>query len=406
LSVNRCKTLLEQKNNFTMSLNRIFNYFQKQQSEFDELLKELVSIQTYSGNAQSINRFMDDIEKLCTPFNPEIERQKTQAGDILTLTFFPDRKKHIIFLAHADTVKVSDNPIPLRIEHGKLFGNGSFDMKNGICLFYFTLKALQELNIEINRKIQIILTPDEETGSSESMPFLLKRCKGAEAVLLPEPCCPDGGVKVQRKGVAQIRAELTGKAAHSGIEPERGIDANRALTDLISRIDQLLKTYPQVHFNPGIISGGTSINIVSPYSYLEGELRSYSNNSMEKAIQELERLDRIKGVQVKISCRINHPAMEFNEKIRRLYQIAKQGAEQIGYDLPYCFTGGASDGCSLSAAGIPVLDGLGMKGGGAHSENEFVELSDFPFRAAILANLCLVKDFGEKTKEQRAKDKR
>ncbi len=399
MSVNDCNTLLEQKNNFTMSLNRIFNYFQKQQSEFDELLKELVSIQTYSGNAESINNFLDYIEKLFIPFAPEINRHHTPVGDILTLTFYPEKKIKIVFLAHVDTVRVSEKPVPLKIDNGKLFGNGSFDMKNGICLFYFTIKALHELSIEVNREIQIILTPDEETGSRESMPLLLKTCKQVEAVLLPEPCCPDGGVKVQRKGVAQIRAELTGKAAHSGIEPEKGIDANRALTDLILQIDRMLKKHPQVTFNPGIIQGGYKTNIVSPYSYLEGELRSYSNDSMEQAIRELERLDRINGVQVKISFRKNYPAMEFNEKIRRLYQTAKQGAEEIGYELPYCFTGGSSDGCSLSAAGIPVLDGLGMKGAGAHAEEEFVELSDFPYRTAILANFCLVKNFGEENKD-------
>jgi len=379
-------------------MTKIFNFFQGQQNAFVKLLEKLVSYQTYSGNAESINNFLDYIEKLFIPFGPEINRHHTQVGDILTLTFYPEKKKKIVFLAHVDTVKVSENPVQLRIENGKLYGNGSFDMKNGICLFYFTIKALHELSIEVNREIQIILTPDEETGSRESMPFLLKTCKQAEAVLLPEPCCPDGGVKVQRKGVAQIRAELTGKAAHSGIEPDKGRDANRALADLILQIDRMLKKYPQVTFNPGIIEGGSRTNIVSPYSYLEGELRSYSNDSMEKAVRQLEKLDRIRGVQVKINCRINHPAMGFNKCIRSLYQTAKQGAEKIGYDLPYCFTGGSSDGCSLSAAGTPVLDGLGMKGGGAHSENEYVELSDFPFRAAIHANLCLVKDFGEKTK--------
>jgi len=331
-----------------MSIEKIFNYFKKQQHEFVSLLEDLVSFQTYSGEVESINSFLDHLQKLFSLYDPEILRKETPMGDILTLTFFPNQKKKIIFLAHVDTIKVSENPVPVSIKNGRLYGNGSFDMKNGICLFYFTIKALQELTINVNRKIHIILTPDEEIGSRESMPYLLRMCRGAEAVLLPEPCCPDGGLKVQRKGVAPIKAELTGKAAHSGIDPEQGKDANRALVHLILKIDRYLDKYPKVTFNPGIIVGGTRTNMVSPHSYLEGELRSYSNDSLKKAVQELGKIDRIKGVQIKIRGRINHPAMEFDKKNQRLYLIAKQGAEKLNYALPYGSTGGASDGSSLS----------------------------------------------------------
>ncbi len=336
------------------------------------------------------------MEELFRPWKPGKKRKKTLAGDILTLKFFPDQKKRIVFLAHVDTVKVREKPVPVRIEKGRLYGNGSFDMKNGICMFYFIIKALHELKVPVKKTIQIILTPDEETGSTKSMSYLLMICKGAQAVLLPEPCCPDGGVKIERKGIALIRAELTGKAAHSGVDPDLGKDANRALVQLISQIDQFLQNHPQVSFNPGIMGGGSSTNMVSSHSYLEGEMRSYSNEALKKALQELEKMDHIRGVEVRISWCIPHPAMEFKEENIKLYHTAKTWVEKLDYYLPYGSSGGASDGSSLSAAGIPVLDGLGMKGEGAHTEEEYVELSDFPYRAALLANFCLINNFDKK----------
>ncbi|GEM_PF-3599009 len=368
---------------------KILKFFQDREDEFISLIKEIVSFTTYSGERESINKFLEYIQNLFAPFEPQISRIDTPAGDILTMDFFQHKQNRIVLLAHADTVKVSDNPTAVIVKNRRLFGNGSFDMKNGICLFYFLMKSFARLGIEPSNQIRIIITPDEESGSRESMVHILRLCRGAIGVLLPEPCCPDGGVKVRRKGVASIKAELTGKASHSGIEPEKGIDANRGLASLIFEIDRIVEAHSDLTFNPGVIKGGSKTNIVSPRSILNGELRSYSNKILKAASKEIEKIDRIGKVGVKIKCEVNHPALEFNDKNRHLYNIAKRCAERIGYDLPACSSGGGSDGSSISAAGIPVLDGLGMKGGGAHAENEYIELSDFPFRAAIITTLCM-----------------
>jgi len=369
-------------------LKKQLSYFESQSKAFEKLLWKLVSFETYSGDKIKINKFLDFLEKLFSEFNPHISRIATPEGDILLLSFFGENNHPIALLSHVDTVKVSQEPIEIRQEGNTFYANGCYDMKSAIALFYFVMKAIQKFKLKLDRQIKIIFTPDEETGSKFSKNHLLKECHHARAVILPEPPCPDGGVKTRRKGTAYLKAELTGKAVHSGIEPEKGKDANRGMTKLIERIDKILKEFPDVSFNPGIISGGQRINIVSPFSVMEGELRSFSTTMLLKAINKINSIDCLMGVKIKILSEIVHPALDFNSKNKRLYKIAEKVADSINYKLTTGSSGGGSDGSSLSAAGIPVIDGLGIKGEGAHSENEHINLSDFPYRASIILGLC------------------
>ena len=365
----------------------LLDFFRSQNDMFVGLLKQFVSMQTYSGEVERIDLFMDEIEGLFKEFCSDATRIPTDNGDILTLSFFPEKNETVVWLAHADTVQVGESFPSVKIENDRFYGNGSFDMKNGIALFYFALKAFHELEVESNKQVRLIFTPDEEIGSKGSREFLSRACRGAKAVLLPEPCCPNGGIKTRRKGIATVRARCAGRAAHSGIEPEKGKDANRALVGLVNQIDAVLSDFSDVSFNPGLLSGGVRVNIVSPESRFEGELRSFSNDSLKKALDVIQGIRRVGDVDVNISVEMCHPALEFDEKNQRLYGIAKKIAEEMDYDLPSCESGGGSDGSDLSDEGIPVIDGLGMRGGGAHSAEEYVELSDFPYRAALIARL-------------------
>jgi glutamate carboxypeptidase len=234
-----------------------------------------------------------------------------------------------------------------------------------------------------------VFTPDEETGGAESLPVVAEICGGTRGVILPEPSCPDGSLKARRKGVAAIEAILSGLAAHSGIEPEKGRDANRALGHLIREIDHGIAEIGEVTFNPGIISGGVRTNVVAPRSRLEGELRSFSNRKLASALDWLAGLRDIGGVEVTMTTRLVHPALEADEKNSRLADIARAVADSLGQPLKCGSSGGASDGSTLSARGIPVVDGLGMRGGGAHAKEEFIEMNDFPFRAALITGLCM-----------------
>ena len=362
-------------------------YFEKRSESFSDLLRSFVMSPTPTGDAKQINRFLDGLEERFSRFGTTVQRTHTEKGDILHFSIYPEKLSTIVLLAHVDTVPVSSGPPEVRIEGDRMFGPGSYDMKNGIALFDFVLQAFKDLNIPPQHAIHLIFTPDEETGSHASSEYLLKACRGAAAVILPEPSCPDGGVKVRRKGVASIKAQIFGKAAHSGIEPEQGKDANRGLSELIRMIDGIVKQHREVHFNPGLVSGGRAVNIVSPESTLDGELRCFSTEVLAEAVKAIGKINRIGDLDVRMTVRIEHPALESNEKNSRLVDIARRIAGELGAGLTTCATGGASDGSDLSNAGIPVIDGMSMRGGGAHSVDEFVDLSDFPFRAALFTRL-------------------
>lgn len=374
--------------------NDIAAYFNSRETDFISLLEKLVSCQTYSGRIENINRFLDSLVQLFSEFSPLITRRQTEKGDILCLTFTPTGKRStgerfLVLLAHSDTVKVGEPPAVVRIADNRFYANGCYDMKSGIALFYFALKAHKHFDLHSDKRIKIIFTPDEETGSAASLPILLEECRGADAVILPEPCCSDGGVKTRRKGIASIQAGLTGKAAHSGIEPGKGIDANRALAKLIDKIDQITGTIGEVSFNPGIIKGGAAVNVVSPTACLEFELRSYADDLLEKALLEISGIKNVAGAACAVATRDKRPALEFDDKNKRLYEIAKKIALALNYNLLAGESGGGSDGSFLSAAGIPVIDGIGLKGGGAHAPGEYIEIKDFPFRATLVSTLCL-----------------
>lgn len=374
--------------NRAMNTAALFSYFGEQTKLFVETMLRLVGFRTYSGETENINRFLDHLDELFSEFDPRVSRVETEAGDILDLAFFTDRRDSVVFLAHVDTVNVSGFSPVATVDGDRFCGNGSFDMKGGIALFYFAMKAIRHFGADPGRSIRIVFTPDEETGSAASMPYLLEHFRNARAVILPEPCCPDGGVKLRRKAIASVEARLTGRAAHSGIAPEKGLDANRALARLIARIDERVSSYPEMTFNPGIVSGGSKTNIVAPESRISGEIRTFSNGDLRSVLAGLEEISEIDGVRIRFENRCNHPALEPTERNRDLFQTARRILEPLGYTLSECSSGGASDGSSLSAAGIPVLDGIGLKGDGAHAEGEFIRISDFPFRATLLTRLA------------------
>lgn len=372
-----------------MVRSRLFSHFKNQEKEFVKLLKTLVSFRTFSHEKININIFVDYLDELFSEFNLEKERLKTTEGDILSLTSSGQKETFVVLLAHMDTARVSDSLSSIEIKGNRFYGNGCFDMKSAIAIFYFFLKALKDMKIDLKKKIKLVFTPDEETGSKVSKTFLLNACQNSQAVILPEPCCANGGVKIKRKGVVEFKAEIKGEATHSGGDEVNKHDANRALIEFFFNIDKIMKKYPEVTFNPGLLSGGVGTNIVSPFSVLKGEFRSHSTEILEDLLTEIKEIKHIDDLTVNVETELVHPAMNPTTESLKLYHLAKKIARSLDYSLPACSTGGASDGASLAHAGIAVIDGLGIKGGGAHSLKEYIEISDFAFRVTLLTSLCL-----------------
>jgi len=373
-----------------MNYQKLHNYYENKKQEFTSLLTQFVEIQTYSGETENINIFLDFLLNLFSKYEPKIKRIETNGGDILILDLFNDKEGQIIFLSHVDTVRVSEDKVNCSLDENKLYGNGSYDMKAASAIIYFVIDYLCQNQSEINNSIRLIFTPDEETGSQYSMEHLIKLCNNAQAVFIGEPSCNGGKVKLKRKGVLHINIYILGRSAHSGIEPEEGIDANKELLAVLNKIYLIISKYPSIHFNPGIISGGVKKNVVSPDSFLDAEMRSFSNHDLQNAMNEIKNIKPDSEAIINIDTFINKPALEMTDTNYNLYLIAKEIASHLSVDLGYCSTGGASDGSNLGAVGIPVLDGLGIQGGGAHTTWEHIDIDDFPFRAALYTGLSTI----------------
>ena len=142
-----------------MDYQRLIQYFKTENKHFIDYLKNLVSYQTYTLEVERINHFVTQLQESFEKFQPLVTNTPTENGDILTLTFYPEKADFIVLLAHMDTVKVTEKPMPVTVEKNRLVGNGCYDMKNAIALFYFVIKALQELSLGINKQIKITFSP-------------------------------------------------------------------------------------------------------------------------------------------------------------------------------------------------------------------------------------------------------
>ncbi len=277
---------------------------------------------------------------------------------------------------------------PLRIEGTHAFGPGAFDMKAGIVLCVLLARAVKEGVVTPCGPVVCLFSADEETGSPASRPSIEEKARSARYVLGLEPCNPDGGAKTSRKGVGRIVLEVEGVPAHTGIDPERGVNAIEELAAQILAVKHLQDSAAGTTVQTGLIAGGVAKNVVAPRARAEIDVRvptAAEWERIESASLSL-RLRNPKAI-LRVDARLTHPPMVRTEATVSLHAQARRVAQEIGFDLPEGGTGGGSDGSHCAALGVPVLDGLGVEGEGAHAEGERVRIDRIAPRAALLAGI-------------------
>lgn len=303
-----------------------------------------------------------------------------------------------LLLGHCDTVwdiGTLENDIPLKIEGDLLKGPGAYDMKAGIAQMIFALKALRELEIDPPLTPVVLITSDEELGSDDSVKLIRSLAKKAGRVLIPEPSYGDSGaLKISRKGVGRYDIRITGKAAHSGLEPEKGISAVVVLADVIRELNALNDFPRGVSVNVGKVSGGTRENVVPASSRALVDVRVRTTADavrIDGAIRSLK--PSLPGAAIEVTGGIDRPPMERTEANLRLWRTAGKIGKELGLDLEGVESGGASDG-NFTSEFAATLDGLGAVGGGAHALHEFIRLDKVTERTALLA-LLIAAEAGE-----------
>lgn len=300
------------------------------------------------------------------------------------------REAGTLLLGHIDTVWPAGTlaTFPFRIQGDRATGPGVFDMKAGVAVALAVLAALaREARPPA---VSLLLLPDEETGTTASRELLLSVARRQRRVLVLEPSL-DGAAMIARKGTGLFHLSFTGKAAHAGLEPEKGVSALSELALFVMFADTLGDPARGTTVTATLARAGTAVNVVPEKATVSVDTRVWTPTEaarVEAAVRGYKSVDP--RVFVSVEGGFDRPPMEPTPGAQALYERARGIAGGMGFELAAARVGGASDGNLTAAAGVTTLDGLGPLGGGAHARNEFVVLSDLPRRAALLAALVAV----------------
>jgi glutamate carboxypeptidase len=367
--------------------------------DFVEALREMVSIDCGSYSPEGVNRVADLCESRFKDQGWAVERTphrpgagERRLGDLLVGRLEGSGGKNTLLVGHTDTVFDDGTAAerPFRIEAGTAYGPGVSDMKGGLLTGFFAVEALREVGFEGFGTITYVCNPDEEIGSPFSGPVIRELAPQHDAALVLEGARANGDIVSARKGVSDYVIEVTGRAAHAGVEPEKGRNALLEAAYKIIALQGLNGRWPGVTVNVGLIRGGTRPNVVPAACELHVDLRSPRGETLDEADAEIRAICAASTVpDTSATVRANgwHRPMEKKEGGAELAAIAIGVADELGFELRDAATGGASDANTTSAAGVPTLDGLGPVGGDDHAPAEWLDLASVVPRVSLLAGI-------------------
>jgi glutamate carboxypeptidase len=308
----------------------------------------------------------------------------------------------ILLIGHLDTVFPDGTAAerPFRVDDGVAHGPGVTDMKSGLLAGLYAIRGLRTLlgggegggaRLPFAR-LTFVANPDEEIGSPVSTPVIRRLASEVDVCLVLECARANGDIVSSRKGNLSLRLAVHGRAAHAGVEPEKGRSAILAAAHLIVALHALNGRWPGVTVNVGVVEGGTRPNVVAERATLEVDVRAVTRETLvaaEGAIRELAAAPAVPDVRIEVEETARHWPMERLERSGRLVDLAVEVAARLGFALHDAATGGASDANTTAGLGVPTIDGLGPIGGLDHSPEEYLEVGSIVPRTALLAGLLL-----------------
>ncbi|CAN5731648.1 M20 family metallopeptidase [soil metagenome] len=367
-------------------------------TEFLDLLRELVRIETPTGDLAGAERFVAHLRAVLEGDAWAVETDEREGVGALLVARMAGRtdSESTLLLAHYDTVHDVGTleRSPWRVEGDVAYGPGALDMKAGIAAAIVALRALHAVGGTPAGRVTLLVTSDEETGSHASRERIEREAGEHDRVLVLEPSRDDGALKLGRKGVADFHLTFEGRAAHAGLAPETGASALVELARAALTIADLGDAAAGTTVNPTVARSGQATNVIPDHARLSVDVRL-------PTMVEAERVEgAIRGyvphdpeIRVRIDGGVNRPPMEATVGNRRLLARAQAIGATWGWSVESAVVGGGSDGNFTSALGVATLDGVGAVGGGAHTLGEHVRVGETLDRVALVANL-LASDTG------------
>jgi glutamate carboxypeptidase len=374
--------------------SRLFSHFEERRAKMLEFIRWLVEQESMSREAEAITGLAENFSERLIQLGASVELFKdAKFGATLRARFNKSENadaKQLLVVGHLDTVWPLGTLAlrPFQIDGDKAYGPGIFDMKAGITIATFAIATLREFGRKTHRPVTFLMTCDEETGSHFSRPLIEEEAGRSYAALVLEPPVPGGSIKTARKGVGEFELIVRGRSAHAGNDIRKGVSAINELANQILAINQLADFARGTTLNVGVVRGGVLSNVVAAEARASIDMRYQvieEGRRIEEAMAALR--PTLDGAQLEVKGGINRPPLLRTEKTAALFAHAKELATEIDYELKEASVGGGSDGNFIAAMGVPVLDGLGVDGEGAHAEHEHIIISDIARRATLLARL-------------------
>ncbi|MBT2757850.1 M20 family metallopeptidase [Mesobacillus foraminis] len=376
-----------------MRVEEVLKQLLEKQQDSLTLLKKFVEAESFSHDKEGINKLIGILKRVFEVFPVEIEEvEEQEIGNHLKITW-GQGPRQITILSHLDTVypRGTLGSMPFRFEDGKVYGPGVYDMKASYVMMYHLFNLLEDMGpLPSDIKILWLLTSDEEVGSPHGKTLVMGEAARSEAVLVLEPSGHGGALKTARKGGGKFTIEVQGIAAHAGVNPEDGANAIEELCRHLINITGFADPSIGTTINIGEIKGGTLFNVVPEHASAEVDVRVLEHEEGERVEQAFRNLSSFNAkTRLTVKGSMYRPPMPRSEETKRLFHVASKVGEQLGLSLTEVTTGGGSDGNFAASAGAPVLDGLGVVGGFAHSPDEYLWLDSLEERTALLYGIIL-----------------
>ncbi len=377
-----------------MDPQSLLGYFKARQDAMLDVIRQLVIQETPSSDKPRLDAFAEFLTQRLRGAGATVELIPSVQGSHVVARFSQgagaaSAAKPALILCHYDTVWAVGSLAthPYRIEAGKAYGPGIFDMQTSLMLAEFALHAVRDLALTLPRPVTILITSDEEVGSPTSRALIEAEALQSDYVLVMESPLPGGVLKTSRKGGGGFTLEITGRAAHAGVEPERGISAIQELAHQTLKLHSLTDMAQGSTVNVGVVEGGTVSNVVAAQARAKIDVRAWTQAEADRLSTAILGLTPVTpGATLRVSGGWNRPPLE-RSATAALFAKTQVIARDLGLELSEGGTGGGSDGNFTGALGIPTLDGLGVPGHGAHADHEHIEVDQIAGRAALLVAL-------------------
>jgi glutamate carboxypeptidase len=376
--------------NHDLNSENILIYLQQHQQDFFNMLQNFVELESPSHeNKEAADKCCSFLEKAFTELGFKIQRiPQKSCGDHL-YGEIGDGEKSALIVGHYDTVFPIGTlkTMPFKIADEKAYGPGILDMKGGIIMAYFAIKALLNLGIMPSKKIGIFFNGDEESGSFSSSNLIINKASSYQSVFVMEPGVNDLHiVKTSRYGRGTYKIIAHGKAAHSGSNPHLAASPLTEIAQQLLYIEKWNNEIQGATFAPTFIDGGIPDTCMIPETaYFTMDVRYQTKELSETINKEILNLKAITpNIRLEVDGKIDKPVMEGDQN---LFQKAAAAGRLYGLELKGIAVGGGSDGNFTAAAGVPTLDGIGTTGEFLHNPGEYIHMDHVPFRTAMFARL-------------------